>query len=200
MKSDFRIISSSDIISSVTDFSKRNDSELCSVWNKVVSKIGYKEGVPDSENNFIGNRLAANSKVVDLKNGVLLVETNHSGWIQYLRMYQKFILNGLKWSLPSLKISSLAFRVRGSEASLSDIYENHFEKAQKEMEEKIRKEEEELENRFGKNSSSGGIKSEVSEESGNFGSNPSENKENDGKKYSKLPEELFQRLEKLKKE
>ena len=90
--SDFNIVNAADIISAVTDFSKRDDNEIGSVWNKVLSKIGYKEGVTDSENNFIGKRLAANSKVVDLKNGVLLVETNHSGWIQYLRMYQNFIL------------------------------------------------------------------------------------------------------------
>ncbi len=116
--SDFNIVNAADIISAVTDFSKRDDNDLGCVWTKVVSKIGYKEGVTDSENNFIGRRLASNSKVVDLKNGVVLVETNHSGWIQYLRMYQNFILKGLKWALPDLKISSLAFRVRGTEASL----------------------------------------------------------------------------------
>ena len=72
---------------------KHDDDEISSVWNKVLAKIGYKESVSDSENNFIGKRLASNSHVVDLKNGVLLVEANHSGWIQYLRMYQNFILN-----------------------------------------------------------------------------------------------------------
>lgn len=171
--SDFNIVNAADIISAVTDFSKRDDNEIGSVWNKVLSKIGYKEGVTDSENNFIGKRLAANSKVVDLKNGVLLVETNHSGWIQYLRMYQNFILKGLKWSLPNLKISSLAFRVRGTEASLSDIYDNHFEKVQQQMDEKIEKTERELENRFGQNH---------------------QNEKNEGK----LPQELFQKLENLK--
>lgn len=171
--SDFNIVNAADIISAVTDFSKRDDNEIGSVWNKVLSKIGYKEGVTDSENNFIGKRLAANSKVVDLKNGVLLVETNHSGWIQYLRMYQNFILKGLKWSLPNLKISSLAFRVRGTEVSLSDIYDNHFEKAQQQMDEKIEKTERELENRFGQNH---------------------QNEKNEGK----LPQELFQKLENLK--
>ena len=171
--SDFNIVNAADIISAVTDFSKRDDNDLVCVWNKVLSKIGYKEGVTDSENNFIGKRLAANSKVVDLKNGVLLVETNHSGWIQYLRMYQNFILKGLKWALPNLKISSLAFRVRGTEASLSDIYDNHFEKAQQQMDEKIEKTERELENRFGQNH---------------------QNEKNEGK----LPQELFQKLENLK--
>ena len=173
----FNIINASDIISAVTNFSNNSDNEIVTVWNKVVSKIGYKEGVTDSDNNFIGKRLASNSRVVDLKNGVLLVETNHSGWIQYLRMYQNFILKGLKWALPNLKISSLAFRVRGSEASLSDIYENQLEKAQSKMNEKIEEQERQLQNRFEKN----------------------DEKENQIKKSEKLPDELFNILENLKK-
>lgn len=175
---DFNIVNAADIISAVTNFSNSSDNEIVTVWNKVLSKIGYKEGVTDSENNFIGRRLASNSHVVDLKNGVLLVETNHSGWIQYLRIYQNFILKGLKWALPNLKISSLAFRVRGSEASLSDIYENQLEKAQSKMNEKIDREEEELQKRFGNKNSQTGKKDENSE---------------------KLPDDLFNILENLKK-
>ena len=178
MNSDFGIVNAADIISAVTNFSNSSDNEIVTVWNKVLSKIGYKEGVADCENNFIGKRLAANSHVVDLKNGVLLVETNHSGWIQYLRIYQNFILKGLKWALPNLKISSLAFRVRGSQASLSDIYENQLEKAQSKMNEKIDREEEELQKKFGNKNSQPEKKSEKSE---------------------KLPDDLFNILENLKK-
>jgi hypothetical protein len=174
----FNIVNASDIISAVTNFSNSSDNEIVTVWNKVVSKIGYKEGVTDSDNNFIGKRLASNSHVVDLKNGVLLVETNHSGWIQYLRMYQNFILKGLKWSLPNLKITSLAFRVRGSEASLSDIYENQLEKAQSKMNEKIDEEEKTLEKKFG---------------------SQNEGTEKNIKNSEKLPDELFNILENLKK-
>ena len=177
--SDFNIVNAADIISAVTDFSKRDDNDLGCVWTKVVSKIGYKEGVTDSENNFIGRRLASNSKVVDLKNGVVLVETNHSGWIQYLRMYQNFILKGLKWALPDLKISSLAFRVRGTEASLSDVYENHLEKAKVFMDQKIEKTEKDLENKFAQNPAS-------------------EKKDKNSANSGKLPEDLFKILENMK--
>lgn len=176
MNNTFNIVNAADIISAVTDFSKHDDNEISSVWSKVLSKIGYKEGVSDSENNFIGRRLAANSRVVDLKNGVLLVEANHSGWIQYLKMYQNFILKGLKWGCPALKISTLAFRVRGSQASLSDIYENQLEKAQSKMNEKIENQERELQRRFGQNHQN------------------EENSENSGK----LPKDLFEKLENLK--
>jgi len=176
MNNNFNIVNAADIISAVTDFSKHDDNEISSVWSRVLSKIGYKEGLSDSENNFIGKRLASNSHVVDLKNGVLLVEANHSGWIQYLRMYQNFILKGLKWGCPNLKITNLAFRVRGSQASLTDIYENQLEKAQSKMNEKIEKQERELQRLFGQNHQK------------------EENSENSGK----LPKELFEKLENLK--
>ena len=170
-----RIISAADMMLQAANINMDSANEICSVWKKVVSGVhSFKHDAEDSDQRMpLGERLAGNTRVIDLKNGVLLVEADHSGWIQYLRMYQNFILKGLKWSLPNLKISSLAFRVRGTEASLSDIYDNHFEKAQQQMDEKIEKTERELENRFGQNH---------------------QNEKNEGK----LPQELFQKLENLK--
>jgi len=92
----------------------------------------------------LGERLAGNTRVVDLKNGVLLVESDHPGWIQYLRMYQKFILTGLKMNLPNLKITNLAFRVAGEKVSLSDTYEQQLAKSRREMEKKIEEQEKQL--------------------------------------------------------
>jgi len=99
----------------------------------------------DSEKRIpIGERLAGNTRVIDLKNGVLLVETDHPGWIQYLKMYQKFIINGLKMNLPNLKISTLAFRVAGEKVSLSESYESQVKKERNEMEARLAKQEKEL--------------------------------------------------------
>lgn len=169
--SDSNVVPLSEVISQIVDFSKKNGNELESVWNKVVCKIG-RTNENDSENPCIGDRISANTHIVDLKNGVLLVEANHSGWIQYLRMYQKFILNGLKWNLPSLKITNLAFRVSGTEISLSDEYDNHLRNAQQKMNEKIENQEKELSSKL-----------KLSEKE-------------DGKE--KLPAELLEKLEKLK--
>ena len=70
--------------------SSNNSYGISNTWKKVVSKIGKKDE-EDDESLTIGEKLALNSHVVDLKNGILLVETTHSGWIQYLRMNQKFM-------------------------------------------------------------------------------------------------------------
>jgi len=124
-------------------------NELPGVWKKVVSKVhSYANESENSEKRMpIGERLAGNTRVVDLKNGILLIETDHSGWIQYLKMYQKFIITGLKRELPNLKISTFAFRITGSKAALNDVFE---EKTKKEFYEKLDKEEEELKKYYGK--------------------------------------------------
>ncbi|SEQ57836.1 Protein of unknown function [Treponema bryantii] len=141
-----RIISAADMMLQAANIGTSEANEICSVWKKVVSGIHsskYESEV--SERRMpIGERLAGNTRVIDLKNGVLLVETDHPGWIQYLKMYQKFIINGLKMNLPKLKISSLAFRVSGEKVSLSESYENQLAKERKEMAAKLEKQEKEL--------------------------------------------------------
>ena len=141
-----RIISAADMMLQAANIGTAEANEICNVWKKVVS--GVHSAKHESENSDqrmpIGERLAGNTRVIDLKNGVLLVETDHPGWIQYLKMYQKYILNGLKLNLPDLKITHLAFRVAGEKVSLSESYENQLKKERKEMEAKIDRQEKEL--------------------------------------------------------
>ena len=117
--------------------SSNNSYGISNTWKKVVSKIGKKDE-EDDESLTIGEKLALNSHVVDLKNGILLVETTHSGWIQYLRMNQKFILKGLQWASPELNIKNLAFRVSGSKANICDDYDISMKKLAAESDKKWR--------------------------------------------------------------
>ena len=141
-----KIISAADIMMQVANIGTSEANEICSVWKKVVSGVhSLKHDAEDSEKRMpLGERLAGNTRVIDLKNGVLLVETDHPGWIQYLRMYQKFILNGLKMNLPELKITSLAFRVTGEKVSLSETYEQQLSKSRREQAAFFEKQEKEL--------------------------------------------------------
>ena len=111
----------------------------------MVSKIkNYKDEEEDEMS--LGEKLAVSTRVVDLKNGVLLVESDHPGWIQYLNFYKKFIIKGIKMEIPELRISSLAFRVAGSDIKLSESYENSVRKNRAEMERKFESQEEGLRN------------------------------------------------------
>ena len=99
----FKNISASDV--------EQSDS-IYKAWQTTVSKI-YGNG----------EKLAAHSNPVDLKKGILLVETDHPGWSQTLQFHKKFILTGLNRLCGGVKIESLAFRVKGSGAELADAEE-----------------------------------------------------------------------------
>ena len=134
------IISINEMLSLVCDNIEKAELEknnkLLKSWKFVVSSI--KSSGINGEN--LGANLYAHSRVIDLKNGILLVECDHPGWIQTLRLYQKYILTGLRRGVPDTKISSLAFRLRGTNAELhTEISE---EKIRSEMQSKIEKEDE----------------------------------------------------------
>ena len=140
------IISCSDMIMKTVDmtaFDKAN--EVSSVWRSVLLKIKSYEDNEENERHMpIGERLAGNTRVVDLKKGVLLIETDHSGWIQYLKMYQKFIINGLKRALPNLEIKSFAFRMSGTQVRLSDGYDEQLSQARQKLSKELDKQDAEL--------------------------------------------------------
>ena len=140
------IISCSDMIMKTVDmtaFDKAN--EVSSVWRSVLLKIKSYEDNEENERHMpIGERLAGNTRVVDLKKGVLLIETDHSGWIQYLKMYQKFIINGLKRTLPNLEIKSFAFRMSGTQVHLNDDYDEQLSQARQKLSNQLDKQDAEL--------------------------------------------------------
>jgi hypothetical protein len=183
MTDDEKIISGKSIFQSVLNLTSVNDAEdkkISSVWNQVVSKIGSNKNSSEDEKNCditLGERMAMNSRVVDFKKGILLVETKHSGWIQYFRMYQNFIIKGLNWALPNLQIKSLGFRLEGSNAKLSDNYDDVYKKAKAEMDRKIENQEEELNKKF------------------NF----SESSKKENAKNEDLPPEFYEMFDKLTK-
>ena len=141
-----QIISAADMMLQAANIGTSEANEICSVWKKVVSGVhSMKHDSEDSDKRMpLGERLAGNTRVVDLKNGVLLVESDHPGWIQYLRMYQKFILKGLQMNLPELKITNLAYRVSGEKVNLSEAYNHQLQKSRNEMARKIEEEEKQL--------------------------------------------------------
>ncbi|MBR5400663.1 MAG: DUF721 domain-containing protein [Treponema sp.] len=131
------IIGMSKIMEQCRIFSQSEEGSLPSVWRRVVSKIkSPSETVEKDEYSDkripLGERLASNTRVLDLNKGVLIIESDHPGWIQYLKFYQKFILKGLEMESPDLKIRSLAFRLKNQEADPVDVYEQALQKAKEE--------------------------------------------------------------------
>ena len=85
----------------------RRAGDAFAVWRKVLL------GIRSSANPNEGANLAAHSRIVDLKNGVLLVEADHPGWIELLQLRKQFILKGLSFYARDMQVQTLAFRLAG---------------------------------------------------------------------------------------
>ncbi|WP_147644949.1 DUF721 domain-containing protein [Treponema pectinovorum] len=115
-------------------------NKIFNLWREIVESI--KSNSINGEN--IGKNMASHSKVVDLKNGILLVEADHPGWIQMLGNYKKYILRGFEMKIPELKINSLAFRLAGTNAELSKVNSKINEQKERLNEEKKIEEEQRI--------------------------------------------------------
>ncbi len=140
------IIRASDMITrvfkNISPEDMQNSTQLSNSWRSTVESISRN-----------GAKLAAHTHIVDLKNGILLVETDHSGWIQLLQLHQKYILTGLRRLNKNVRIESLAFRLSGSNAQLADIVPVDMEKERTWLQKKFDSEEEALQKAgFGQNS------------------------------------------------
>ena len=169
-----RIMTCSDLMLKVTELTSESD-KINSVWRKVVSRV--KSNQRGDNVIPIGERLAGNTRIVDLKNGILLIETDHSGWIQYLKFYQKFIITGLKREIEDLNVNSFAFRLSGSNVLLAESKDKKMKKEINDVNEKFEK-----------------IENEVNKI---YADKKGDTNKSDEKK-SILPPELYEKLENIK--
>lgn len=132
-----------------------NSSKILTAWKKTVQKISGN-----------GAQLSDHSRIVDLKNGILLVETDHPAWSQMLQFHKKFILTGLNRICADAKIETLAFRVRGNNATLADAGKKIADYEMKKYSEKLDSDEKILLEKgfFGKEKNSAENKSSKNEE------------------------------------
>lgn len=142
--------------------------KIISAWEKILSKIKKKN--EDGKTIDYGAFLQAHTELVDLKNGIVFIEADHSGFLQILQLYSSFIKKSLQKEMPDLKINSISFKIKrdGEEKS-----ERNFTK---DVLENIPNEE--------------SVQEKIVEKRKNL----SENLEN----YKKLPEEIQKKFEKMK--
>ena len=121
---DVYVQKASDLLDSIfTDiFSKapQGGADLERGWKNILQKISG------------GEKLAAHSRITDLKNDLLHIETDHPGWIQLFNMHQKRILKELKKEFPELSAKGFSFVLRGkekkTESGLRDLTVEETEK------------------------------------------------------------------------
>lgn len=119
MNNDYR--KANEILTNIFDNLSQNllkdSANITNGWKYVLSSIKSRN------NKNIGELLISHTRVIDLKNGILLVETDHPGYIQTLQMYNSYIIRGMNKKYPELEIKTLSFRLKGTNFELKDIKE-----------------------------------------------------------------------------
>lgn len=111
-------------------------------WKKIVSKIKSSPDIDEKRNDNLGNNISDHSRIVDLKNGVLLVEADHPGYINLLQFYKNFILKGFQMNGNKYGIRNVAFKLSGSRGFAEESIEEREEHARKIVERQMEKEDE----------------------------------------------------------
>ncbi|MGP1587484.1 MAG: hypothetical protein ACTTHG_04000 [Treponemataceae bacterium] len=99
--------------------------ELNNKWEKIVGSISSSM----NDKNRLGQFLAAHTRIIDLKNKILMIETDHPGYIQILQMYNSYILRGIKMKYPQLEINSIAYKLKNTDVHLHEIPEESDEQS-----------------------------------------------------------------------
>jgi predicted nucleic acid-binding Zn ribbon protein len=85
---------------------------LSDAWKKTLLSLKGTGGPsPEGDADTYGQRLADHSRILDVKNGVLIIETDHPGWTQLLQIHRAYIITGLQRLVPAEGIRALAFRL-----------------------------------------------------------------------------------------
>jgi hypothetical protein len=95
---DSRIKSVSDLISVFFDRETTSKGESYGSFRSAWKEIA-------------GERLAGHSRPVDIRHGILIVETEHQGWTQLLQYQQERMLDDIGHRFPELEIRGIAWRL-----------------------------------------------------------------------------------------
>ena len=74
-----------------------------------------------------GDDIAAHSSVKDVKQGVVIVEVDHPGWLQMLQMKKGTILRNMKRRYPELDIKDIRIFL-GTGVAAAPVDDNHRDK------------------------------------------------------------------------
>jgi len=62
-----------------------------------------------------GSTLAAHTRLVDVRDGVMIVAADHPGWLQMARMRKEALLSQARAAAPDARIQDVRFFLGGSE-------------------------------------------------------------------------------------
>jgi predicted nucleic acid-binding Zn ribbon protein len=60
---------------------------------------------------IVGEPMAAHARLVDVRNGILIVEVDHPGWLQMFRLRQDALLEAARSAVPAVSLEGIRVRV-----------------------------------------------------------------------------------------
>ncbi len=76
--------------------------EVVESGNSILQKKSWSQ--------FVGEKFAAHSKLIEIKNHTALIETDHPGWVQQILWKKKLILKNFSTLAPELEITAISVR------------------------------------------------------------------------------------------
>ena len=86
---------------------------LFSSWNNILKEVWSRSDKDVSGNQEFDDvpTAAVHSRIKELERGILMVETDHPGWIQIFQTKQSSLLSSVQRRYPELDIRGIAFRL-----------------------------------------------------------------------------------------
>lgn len=91
------------ILSDIDKKKMEENSIFVSKWKKIVTSVKSVIN-PDC-----GNTMYSHSQIIDVKNGTLILQVDHPGFIQLFETHKKYILRGLEMNLPQMNIKNISY-------------------------------------------------------------------------------------------
>ena len=66
---------------------------------------------------IVGDSMAAHTRLVDVRNGMLIVEVDHPGWLQMFRLRQDALLEAARKVAPAAGLEGIRVRVGGGDTA-----------------------------------------------------------------------------------
>lgn len=104
------------LFSSISSDKLKETTDVLAAWNQTLRSIKSFQK-DESKPVEYGSQLADHSRIIDLQNEILIVETDHPGRIQMFQLYKRYILNGMKQKIPGIPVKNIVFKLRKPESA-----------------------------------------------------------------------------------
>lgn len=94
------------LFSNISSKKMHEAQNIYSVWESILRSI-KSSVIPNC-----GEKLLEHSKIIDIKDNILVIEVDHPGWIQLFETYKKYILRGIEIKIPEIMIKSLSYHYK----------------------------------------------------------------------------------------